>query len=453
MKNPPSAPLSAGEMIELSRAHTLFSWSAQSKVDPIPMARGEGVYFWDAQGKRYLDFSSLVVCVNIGHGHPRVIQAIQEQAARLTYAAPSMASEPRARLGEILSEVSPGDLDVFFFTLGGAEANENAIKIARAYTGRSKILARYRSYHGATHGALSLTGDPRRWPWEPVLPGVVHFLDPYRYRSVFHRGRTDLSEEEFSQDYLNHLEEVIQFEGPGNIAAVLIETVTGTNGLIIPPVGYLQGLRDLCTRYGILLVCDEVMTGFGRTGKWFAVDHWGVVPDLMTMAKGLTSSYAPLGAVAMRAEIAQAFDNRVFQSGLTFNSHPLSLAAAIANIEVIRDEKLVERSAQMGKLLSRHLAEMEERHPSVGEVRSIGLFGMIELVRDRRTREPLAPFNGTSIEMQRLSAFFRERGLYTFFHWNNFFVAPPLVVSEGQLDEGFRIVDEGLTLADEDLRR
>ncbi|MGD0575172.1 MAG: aminotransferase class III-fold pyridoxal phosphate-dependent enzyme [Anaerolineales bacterium] len=453
MKNAPSAPLSAGEMIELCRAHTLFSWSAQSKVDPIPMARGEGVYFWDANGKRYLDFSSLVVCVNIGHGHPRVIQAIQEQAGRLTYAAPSMASEPRARLGEILSEVTPGDLDVFFFTLGGAEANENAIKIARAYTGRSKILARYRSYHGATHGALSLTGDPRRWPWEPALPGVVHFLDPYRYRSVFHRGRADLPEEEFSQDYLNHLEEVIQFEGPGNIAAVLIETVTGTNGLIIPPVGYLQGLRDICTRYGILLVCDEVMTGFGRTGKWFAVDHWGVVPDLMTMAKGLTSSYAPLGAVAMRAEIAQAFDNRVFQSGLTFNSHPLSLAAAIANIEVIRDEKLVERSAQMGKVLSRHLAEMEERHPSVGEVRSIGLFGMIELVRDRRTHEPLAPFNGTSVEMQRLSAYFRERGLYTFFHWNNFFVAPPLVVTEGQLDEGFRIVDEGLTLTDEDVRR
>jgi taurine--2-oxoglutarate transaminase len=286
-----------------------------------------------------------------------------------------------------------------------------------------------------------------------VLPGVVHFLDPYRYRSVFHRGRADLSEEEFSQDYLNHLEEVIQFEGPGNIAAVLIETVTGTNGLIIPPVGYLQGLRDICTRYGILLVCDEVMTGFGRTGKWFAVDHWGVIPDLMTMAKGLTSSYAPLGAVAMRAEIAQAFDNRVFQSGLTFNSHPISLAAAIANIEVIRDEKLVERSAQMGKLLSRHLAEMEERHPSVGEVRSIGLFGMIELVRDRRTREPLAPFNGTSVEMQKLSAHFRERGLYTLFHWNNFFVAPPLVVTEGQLEEGFRIVDEGLTLADQDVRR
>jgi taurine--2-oxoglutarate transaminase len=452
MKDDWQASLSSGEVIELSRAHTLFSWSAQSKLDPIPMARGEGVYFWDMDGKRYLDFSSLVICVNIGHGHPRVVQAIQDQAARLTYAAPSMASAPRARLGQLLSEVTPGDLQVFFFTLGGADANENALKIARAYTGRSKILARYRSYHGATHGALSLTGDPRRWAGEPGLPGVIHFLDPYRYRSVFHRGRADLSEEEFSRDYLDHLEEVIQFEGPESIAAVLIETVTGTNGLIIPPVGYLQGVRDICTRHGILLVCDEVMTGFGRTGKWFAVDHWGVVPDLMTMAKGLTSSYAPLGAVAMRSEIAQAFDDRAFQSGLTFNSHPLSLAAAIANIEVIQEEKLVERSAQMGSLLSRRLAEMKDRHPTVGEVRSIGLFGVVELVRDRRSREPLAPFNATSAEMQLLSAYFRERGLYTFFHWNNFFVAPPLVITEGQLDEGFEIVDEGLTRVDQAVR-
>jgi taurine--2-oxoglutarate transaminase len=277
---------------------------------------------------------------------------------------------------------------------------------------------------------------------------VVHFLDPYRYRSVFHQDRAALSEEEFGRDYLGHLEEIIQFEGPGNIAAVVIETVTGTNGLILPPAGYLQGVRDLCTRHGILLVCDEIMTGFGRTGKWFAVDHWGVVPDLMTMAKGLTSSYAPLGAVAMRAEIARAFDERVFQSGLTFNSHPLSLAAAIANIEVIRDENLVERSAQMGRHLSRHLAEMKERHASVGDVRSIGLFGIVELVRDRRTREPLAPFNGTSAEMQALSGFFRRQGLYTFFHWNTFFVAPPLVVTERQLQEGFEIVDEGLTLTD-----
>jgi len=452
MKKALPAPLSPGETIELSRAHTLFSWSAQSKLDPIPMARGEGVYFWDLSGKRFLDFSSLVICVNIGHGHPRVIQAIQDQAARLTYAAPSMASEPRARLGQLLSEVTPGNLDVFFFTLGGADANENAIKIARAYTGRSKILTRYRSYHGATYGALSLSGDPRRWSWEPGVPGIVHFLDPFRYRSVFHRGRADLSEAEFSREYLDHLEEVIQFEGAESIAAVLIETVPGTNGLIIPPAGYLQGVREICTRHGILLVCDEVMTGFGRTGKWFAVDHWGVVPDLMTMAKGLTSSYAPLGAVAMRSEIAQAFDARAFQGGLTFNSHPLCLAAAIANIEVIRDEKLVERSARMGELLSRHLMEMKERHAAVGDVRSIGLFGVIELVRDRGSREPLAPFNATSTEMQLLSSHFRKRGLYTFFHWNNFFVAPPLVVTEDQMEEGFRIVEEGLTLVDRAIR-
>jgi taurine--2-oxoglutarate transaminase len=297
------------EILPLTLEHGFWTWSAQAKVSPIPVKRAKGVYFWDVNDKRYLDFNSMTMCVNIGHGDERVIAAIQQQAEALPYAAPGMATRPRAILGKLLSEITPAGLNHFLFTLGGADANENAIKIARAVTGRHKILSRYRSYHGATAGAMAATGDPRRVAWEPMLmPGVVHFLDPYRYRSTFHRTTPDISEADFCQDYLNHLEEIIQYEGPDSIAAVLLESVTGTNGIIIPPDGYLPGVRALCDKYGILLIADEVMSGFGRTGKWFAVDHWHVVPDLMTMAKGLTSAYAPLGAVGMKDEIALFFD-------------------------------------------------------------------------------------------------------------------------------------------------
>ena len=380
------------DILPLSLEHNFWTWSAQAKVSPIPVTRAEGVYFWDTHGKRYLDFNSMTMCVNIGHGNQHVINAIIEQARALPYAAPSMATRPRARLGQLLSEITPGNLSRFLFTLGGADANENAVKLARGYTGKHKILTRYRSYHGATSGAMALTGDPRRWPWEPTLmPGVVHFLDPYRYRSTFHRTNPDISEADFTQDYLNHLEEIINYEGPETIAAILLETVTGTNGIIIPPAGYLPGVRALCDKYQILLIADEVMSGFGRTGKWFAIDHWNVTPDLMTMAKGLTSAYAPLGAVAMRPEIASAYDNTVYHGGLTYTSHPLSLAAAIANIEVLRDERIVEHSAEMRPVLHRMLTDLGEQHPSVGEVRSIGLFGIIELVRDRQTHEPITP--------------------------------------------------------------
>jgi len=323
------------EILPLTMQHSFWTWSAQARVTPIPVTRAKGVYFWDTNGKRYLDFNSMVMCANIGHGDERVIEAIVEQARKLPFAGPSMATKPRALLGKVLAEITPGNLSKFLFTLGGADANENAIKLVRAFTGRHKILARYRSYHGATAGAMALTGDPRRVAWEPnLMPGVVHFLDPYRYRSTFHRNNPDIPEPEFTQDYLNHLEEIITYEGPQTIAAIVIETVTGTNGVIIPPAGYLQGVRALCDRYGIQLIADEVMSGFGRTGKWFAVDHWKVVPDLMTMAKGLTSGYAPLGVVAMRSEIAEFFDDRVFQGGLTYNAHPISLAAAVAGASV-----------------------------------------------------------------------------------------------------------------------
>ncbi len=433
------------DILPLSLEHSFWTWSAQGKVAPIPVKTAKGVYFWDVDGKRYLDFNSMTMCVNLGHGDERVINAIIEQARELPYAGPPMASRPRARLGKLLSEITPGNLDKFLFTLGGADANENAVKLARAYTGRHKILTRYRSYHGATAGAMALTGDPRRFAWEPLnMPGVVHFLDPYRYRSTFHRTNPDIPEAEFTQDYLNHLEEVMQYEGPETIAAVLIETVTGTNGIIIPPEGYLQGVRELCDRYGILLICDEVMSGFGRTGKWFAVEHWGVVPDLMTMAKGLTSAYAPLGAVAMKPEIADYFNERAYQSGLTYTAHPISLAAAAANIEAMQADGVVEHAAAMGAVLHRLLNDLGEQHPSVGDARSIGLFGIIELVKDRQTREPLAPFNGSSLAMAKLRAYCLAHGLYLYTHWHTVLVIPPLIITEEQLEEGFKVLDEAL---------
>lgn len=442
------------EILSLSLEHGFWTWSAQAKVSPIPMQRAKGVYFWDTHGKRYLDFNSMVMNVNIGHGNEKVIQAIVDQARQLPYAGPPMATKPRAILGRMLSEITPGNLSRFLFTLGGSDANENAIKLARAYTGKHKILTRYRSYHGATAGAMAATGDPRRVAWEPnTMPGVVHFLDPYRYRSTFHRTNPEIPENEFTQDYLNHLEEIILYEGPETIAAILMESVTGTNGIIIPPEGYMQGVRALCDRYKILMINDEVMSGFGRTGKWFAVDHWQVIPDLMTMAKGLTSGYAPLGAIAMRPEIAEFFNEKVYQGGLTYNSHPISLAAAIANIQVMQEEKLVEHAADMGAVLHRRLADLGEQHPSVGEIRSIGLFGILELVKDRKTREPMAPFNSNSPEMIALRKYMLDHGVYLNTHWHTVLVIPPLIITPEQLEEGFSVLDKALEITDAAGRR
>ena len=441
--------ISDNQILPLSLEHTFWTWSAQGKVSPIPVQRAKGVYFWDIDGKRYLDLNSMTMCVNIGHGNERVIEAMVAQLRELPFAGPPMTTKPRAVLGKLLATITPGNLNKFLFTLGGADANENAIKLARAYTGKHKILTRYRSYHGATAGAMALTGDPRRLAWEPLLmPGVVHFLDPYRYRSTFHRTQADISEAEFTQDYLNHLEEIIQYEGPQTIAAVLLETVTGTNGVIVPPEGYLQGVRQLCDRYGILLIADEVMSGFGRTGQWFAVDNWHVVPDLMTMAKGLTSAYAPLGAVAMRPEIADFFEERVYQGGLTYNSHPVSLAAAIANIRVMQEDHLVEHAREMGPVLRRMLTDLGEQHPSVGEVRSIGLFGILELVRNRRTKEPMAPYAGASPEMVALRKYMLEHGVYVYTHWHTVLIIPPLIITEEQLAEGLNVLDKALEITD-----
>ena len=426
--------MTSDDIVRLSKAHTVFEWHAQRAFDPLPVARAKGVYFWTPDGKRHLDFNSQLMCVNIGHSDERVIDAMKRQLDVLPYANPFLATEPRARLGAKLAALTPGDIDVFFFTNGGAEANENAMKIARWYTGRQKILAFYRSYHGATAGAISATGDPRRWG-EPQVPGVVHVLNPQ------HGPARD---PDAARDALAYLDEVIQLEGPETIAGLLLEPVVGTNGILIPPDGYLAGVRDLCDRYGIVMIADEVMSGFGRTGEWFAVNHWNVVPDLMTMAKGLTSAYVPLGAVGLRRPIADFFADRPFRGGLTYNSHPLGCATALANIAVLEEDDLIGNAKRMGAVLSDRLARLAERHPSVGAVRSIGLFGVVELMRNRLTGETMAPFGGTSPEMTALSRAFRDEGLFTFVRWYSFFANPPLCITEAQIDEGFAMIDRAL---------
>ncbi|HEY2431765.1 MAG TPA: aminotransferase class III-fold pyridoxal phosphate-dependent enzyme [Vicinamibacterales bacterium] len=430
------AGLNGQLIVDLTKKHTLFEWSAQAGVDPIPVAGAKGCWFWTPEGKRFLDFNSQLMCVNIGHGDERVIRAIARQAETLAYANPFMATEARARLGRKLAEICPGDIDVFFFTNGGAEANENAVKLARFYTGRHKLLSFYRSYHGGTAGAQTLTGDPRRWPSEPGMPGVVHVLNPYH---GIQRGW------EPCDAALARIEETIQLEGADRIAAFILEPVVGTNGVLVPPDGFIRGIRDLCTKYGILMIADEVMSGFGRTGEWFAVDHWRVVPDLMTMAKGLTSAYVPLGAVGMRRAIADHFKERVFYGGLTYNSHPLGCAAALATLQVYEDDRLIEQARRMGQVMAELLAALRARHAIVGAVRSIGLFGIVELVKDRESMEPLAPFNGTSEPMNRLRAIFRDEGLYTFVRFNTFFTNPPLSITEEELRHGFDVIDRALT--------
>jgi taurine--2-oxoglutarate transaminase len=425
--------LTAKEIVDLNKEYTFYSWSNQGQVNPIPLVKAEGTYFWDADGKRYLDFASQLVNTNVGHQHPKVVKAIQDQAAKLTFASPSMATEPRGLLGKKLAEVTPGDLKKTFFTLGGAEANENAIKIARFYTGKHKILARYRSYHGATHGAMALTGDYRRLPVEPSIPGVVHFLDPYCYRCPF---GPDLNKDSCARQCIRHIEEIIEYEGPDHIAAIIMEGVTGTNGLIIPPDDYWPRVREICDKYGILLISDEVMSGWGRTGEWFAVDNWNVVPDIITTAKGITSGYVPLGAVIVREKIAQFFDDKVLFAGLTYNGHALACAAALATIEAYEEDKIFENAKKVGKHLGECLEEFKAKHPSIGDVRYIGLFSGIEFVKNRETKEPM--------DLTPLKDFLISNGVYVFNFKNVLFIVPPLVITEEQLDEGLNLIDEGL---------
>jgi taurine---2-oxoglutarate transaminase len=439
----PSGAMTAEEIVRLSREHTFFSWSIQGAIDPIAIDHAEGIYLYTPDGQRIIDFNSQLMSVNIGHGDRRVIDAITAQATKLQYVQPAFVSEPRARLGAKLAEILPGDLDKVFLTLGGAEAVENAIKLARHYTGRTKILARYRSYHGATLGAMTLTGDPRRWANEPGIVGVVRYPDTHRWGE---REPRPVAES------LQGLEDVIVYEGPHTIAAVFLETIVGTNGILIPPDGYIQGVREICDRYGILMVADEVMAGFGRTGRWFAIDHWDTVPDLMTMAKGLTSSYLPLGAVAMRHHIAEAFDTKMYYGGLTYSSHPVSCAAAVATIGVYEEDGLIDNARRMGEVMRRHHEALAAGHPSVGTHRNLGLFGIIDLVRSRDPYVPLTGFNGTSDEMKAIGKYFREHGLYTMIANNSIHTNPPLCITEAQLDEAFAIIDGALDIADEAVR-
>ncbi|MEV6521875.1 aspartate aminotransferase family protein [Longispora sp. NPDC051575] len=430
------------------RAHVFHSWSAQRALNPTVLAGGEGSWFWDGDGKRYLDFSSQLVNLNLGHQHPRIVAAIQEQAAKLCTVAPTFANDARSEAARLIAEVAPGDLSHVFFTNGGTEAVEHALRMARLTTGRHKILSAYRSYHGATAGAITLTGDPRRWGSEPSIPGVVRFFGPYPYRSAFHA----VTAAEECDRALAHLEQVFTLEGPHTVAAVILESVVGTNGILVPPDGYLAGVRELCDRYGALLICDEVMSGFGRCGEWFAADRWGVVPDLITFAKGVNSGYVPLGGVILGARVYEAFADRPYPGGLTYSGHPLACAAAVATIQTMRDEGILERVRDLGsRVVGPRLAEIAERHPSVGEVRGLGFFWAVELVRDRDTREMLVPYNAAGADaapMAELVAACKERGLWPFTHFNRVHVVPPCVTSEADLVTGLDILDEVLTLAD-----
>jgi len=440
-------PKLGAQVVADAKQYVLHSWSVQDALNPIAVAGAEGRHFWDYDGKRYLDFASQLVNVSIGHQHPRLVAAIKEQADKLCTIGPPMATEPRSTLARLISEVTPGDISMAFFTNGGAEANENAIKLARWYTGRHKVIARYRSYHGATAGAISLTGDPRRWPAEPGIGGVVRMFDPYTYRCA--AGHPDPCPVCTGAP---HLEEILQYEGPQTVAAVILETVTGTNGIIVPPDGYLQSIREVCDRHGILLIADEVMAGFGRTGKWFAVDHWDVVPDIITMAKGINSGYVPLGAMAIREPIAAWIRSRPFAGGLTYSGHPLACAVGVASIEAFREEGIVEHAAEMSDVFGDALNGLAAKHPSIGDVRGLGCFWGLELVRNRETREMLVPFNASAEDMQpvgRIAKAALERGLYLMTHWNVIMVCPPLTITRDELDEGIAILDDVLSIADE----
>ncbi|MEU4999648.1 aspartate aminotransferase family protein [Streptomyces sp. NPDC021622] len=433
------------------RAHVFHSWSAQELIDPLAVAGAEGSYFWDYDGNRYLDFTSGLVFTNIGYQHPKVVAAIQEQAATMTTFAPAFAVEARSEAARLIAERTPGDLDKIFFTNGGAEAVENATRMARLHTGRHKVLSAYRSYHGATSAAINLTGDPRRWPSDNGTAGVVHFWAPFLYRSPFHAE----NERQECERALQHLEDTIAFEGPQSIAAIILETVPGTAGIMIPPPGYLKGVREICDRYGIVFILDEVMAGFGRTGKWFAAEHFdgGIVPDLLTFAKGVNSGYVPLGGVAISAAIAETFARRPYPGGLTYSGHPLACAAAVATINVMEDEGVVENAARVGtEIIAPALADLAERHPSVGEVRGLGMFWALELVKDKTTREPLVPYNASGEANAPMAAFgaaAKKQGLWPFINMNRTHVVPPCNITETEAKEGLAALDAALTAADE----
>ncbi|MEV8264840.1 aspartate aminotransferase family protein [Microbacterium sp. NPDC077057] len=448
VSSPLPAPDAEAQVHADDRAHVFHSWSAQALIDPLPVAAGQGSTFWDYEGTAYLDFSSQLVNLNLGHQHPDLVAAIQRQAGRLATIQPSMANDVRGELARLIAEVAPDGFEKVFFTNGGAEANEYAVRMARQATGRRKVLSMYRSYHGSTATAISLTGDPRRWANDVTDTGAVRFFGPYLYRSPFH---SETPEQE-TERALAHLEQTIQLEGPQTIAAIIVETVVGTNGVLLPPPGYLPGVRALCDRYGIVFIADEVMVGFGRLGEWFGIDAFEGRPDLITFAKGVNSGYVPLGGVVISDRIAAAFDTVPFAGGLTYSGHPLACAAGVATFEVFRRDGILERVRDLGeRIVGPTLHAWASSHPSVGEVRGRGLFWAVELVRDQQTREPLVPFNATGTDAAPMTAFAaaaKRAGIWPFTHFHRVHIAPPLVIEEAELVRGLAGIEEALTVAD-----
>ncbi|AVL98180.1 aspartate aminotransferase family protein [Microbacterium sp. str. 'China'] len=442
------APDAEAQVRADDRAHVFHSWSAQALIDPMPVAAGRGSTFWDYGGTAYLDFSSQLVNLNLGHQHPDLVAAIQQQAGRLATIQPSMANDVRGELARLIAEVAPDGFEKVFFTNGGAEANEYAVRMARQATGRRKVLSMYRSYHGSTATAISLTGDPRRWANDVTDTGAVRFFGPYLYRSPFH---SETPEQE-TERALAHLEQTIQLEGPQTIAAIIVETVVGTNGVLLPPPGYLLGVRALCDRYGIVFIADEVMVGFGRLGEWFGIDAFEARPDLITFAKGVNSGYVPLGGVVISDRIAAAFDTVPFAGGLTYSGHPLACTAGVATFEVFRRDGILERVRDLGeRVVGPTLRSWAQSHPSVGEVRGRGLFWAVELVRDQRTREPLVPFNASGADAAPMTAFAaaaKRAGVWPFTHFHRVHIAPPLVIEEAELVRGLAAIEEALAVAD-----
>ncbi|MBC6605676.1 aminotransferase class III-fold pyridoxal phosphate-dependent enzyme [Hymenobacter sp. BT188] len=429
--------------------YTLFSWSKQSGLNPINAERAEGVYVYDRDGKRYIDFSSQLMNVNIGHGNQKVTEAVAAQMQELSYVYPGMITKARGDLGRKLAEITPPNLTKAFFTLGGAESIENAIKLARVYTGRHKIVTLYLSFHGASYGAISAGGDPRKLAVDSqAMPSVVHVENPYFYRCPWY----STTPEECAERAAAHMERVIQYEGPGNVAAILMEGESGTSGCIKYPPTYWQRVRRICDKYGILLIADEVMSGFGRTGKWFGSDHHGVKVDMMAMAKGITAGYLPLGAVMVDEKIADSFNDKPLPLGLTYSAHPVSCAAAVAVLDIYEEENMIENAAEMGKYMDARICDLMGQHPSIGDWRNTGLLGCLELVKNRKTKEPMAPWNAAPNQMEvmnQVAAKIRELGMYTFVRWNYIFIAPPLNITKEELEEGLAIISQAISIADE----
>ncbi|QZH64418.1 aspartate aminotransferase family protein [Mycolicibacterium farcinogenes] len=441
-----AAKAEAARAYELDRAHVFHSWSAQEEISPMTITAAQGSYVWDGDGNRLLDFSCQLVNTNIGHQHPKVVAAIAEQAAKLCTIAPQYANAARSEAARLIAERTPGELNKVFFTNGGADAVEHAVRMARLHTGRYKVLSRYRAYHGGTDTAINLTGDPRRWPNDRGNAGIVHFNGPFLYRSSFYAE----TEEQESQRALEYLEKLIQMEGPSTIAAIILESIPGTAGIMVPPPGYMAGVRDICDRYGIVFIADEVMAGFGRSGKWFSINHFDVVPDLMTFAKGVNSGYVPLGGVAISPEIYETFAHRAYPGGLTYSGHPLACAAAVATINAMAEERMVENAAEIGtEVLAPGLAELAAKHRSVGEVRGAGVFWAVELVADQQTREPLAPYGGSSPAMNAVVGACKAGGLLPFANYNRIHVVPPCNVTAEEAREGLAILDSALDVADQ----